>query len=118
VSEVAQPTPSTDATVTVERGAIDALLAAIARQGYQVGSTVHEGAVVDGDVRSSPDLPGGWSDEQDGGTYRLRRRDDEALTVWLRKLDLDAVDLVRVDRTFNAGALAFKRESERHDRPA
>ena len=63
-SEVAQPTPSTDATVTVERGALDALLAAIARQGYQVGSTVHEGAVVDGNVRSSPDLPGGWGDEQ------------------------------------------------------
>ena len=61
------------------------------------------------------DLPGGWSDEQDGGTYRPRRRDDEALTVWLRKLDLDDVDLVRVYRTFNAGALTFKRESERHD---
>jgi hypothetical protein len=118
MSEVAQPTPSTDATVTVGRGALDALLAAIARHGYQVGSTVHERAVVYGDVRSSRDLPGGWSDERDGGTYRLRRRDDEALTVWLRKLDLDDVDVVRVYRTFNAGALAFKRESERHDRPA
>ena len=29
--------------------------------------------------RSSADLPVGWTDEQDGGHYRLRRRDDEAL---------------------------------------
>ena len=28
---------------------------------------------------ASADLPVGWTDEQDGGHYRLRRRDDEAL---------------------------------------
>ena len=112
MSEVAQPTPSTDASVTVERGALDALLGASARQ------VVHEGAIVYRDVRLSADLPGGWSDEQDGGTYRLRRRDDEALTVWLRKLDVDDVDLVRLYRTFNASAPEFQRESERHDRSA
>jgi coenzyme F420-reducing hydrogenase gamma subunit len=38
-----------------------------------------------------------------------------SLTTWFRKLDLDDVDLVRVYRTFNAGAPAFRRESERHD---
>ena len=79
---------------------------------------MHEGAIVYRDVRLSADLPGGWSDEQDGGTYRLRRRDDEALTVWLRKLDVDDVDLVRLYRTFNASAPEFQRESERHDRSA
>ena len=31
------------------------------------------------EVASASDLPIGWTDEQDGGTYRLRRRDDEAL---------------------------------------
>jgi hypothetical protein len=36
------------------------------------------------------------------------------LTTWLRKLDMDDVDLVRVYRTFNAGAPDFQRESERH----
>ena len=39
----------------------------------------------------------------------------EALTGWLRKLDYDDVDLVRVYRTFNASAPAFRNESERHD---
>ena len=33
----------------------------------------------------------------------------------VRKLEMDDVDLVRVYRTFNAGAPAFRRESERHD---
>jgi sulfhydrogenase subunit beta (sulfur reductase) len=80
MTDVAQPTPRTGATVTVERSALDPLLAAIVRQGYQVvGPTVRDGAIVYGDVSSSADLPVGWSDEQDGGTYRLRRRDDEAV---------------------------------------
>jgi coenzyme F420-reducing hydrogenase gamma subunit len=35
-----------------------------------------------------------------------------ALSAWMRKLDLDDVDLVRVYRTFNASAPAFQRESE------
>jgi sulfhydrogenase subunit delta len=38
-----------------------------------------------------------------------------SLSTWLRKVDMDDVDLVRVYRTFNAGAPAFERESERHD---
>ncbi len=80
VSDVRQPTPQTGATVTVQRSDLDSLLAAIAGQGYQVvGPTVRDGAIVYGDVRSSADLPVGWSDEQDGGTYRLRRRDDQAV---------------------------------------
>ena len=40
-----------------------------------------------------------------------------SLTTWFRKLDMDDVDLVRVYRTFNANAPAFRRESERHDHP-
>ena len=64
----------------VERSALDALLGSIARQGYQVvGPTVHDGAIVYRDVRSAADLPIGWGDEQDGGTYRLRRREDDAV---------------------------------------
>ncbi len=40
----------------------------------------------------------------------------EALSAWMRKLDLDDADLVRVYRTFNASAPEFQRESERHGR--
>jgi coenzyme F420-reducing hydrogenase gamma subunit len=41
-----------------------------------------------------------------------------SLSTWLRKLDTDDVDLVRLYRTFNAGAPAFRRESERYGSPA
>ena len=38
-----------------------------------------DGAIVYGELRSAAELPVGWTDEQDGGHYRLNRRDDEAL---------------------------------------
>ena len=80
ITEAAPSTPRSGATVIVERSALDALLGSIARQGYQVlGPTVHDGAIVYREVRSAADLPIGWGDEQDGGTYRLRRREDEAV---------------------------------------
>ena len=44
-----------------------------------VGPTVRDGAIVYDEISSSADLPVGWTDEQDGGHYRLRRRDDDAL---------------------------------------
>ena len=80
IPDVASSTPRSGATVIVERSALDALLGSIARQGYQVlGPTVHDGAIVYREVRSAADLPIGWGDEQEGGTYRLRRREDEAV---------------------------------------
>jgi sulfhydrogenase subunit beta (sulfur reductase) len=72
------PQPGT--TVIVQRSDFDLVFAALAGQGYHVvGPTVREGAIVYGEVASSSDLPVGWSDEQDGGSYRLRRREDEAV---------------------------------------
>jgi ferredoxin len=67
-------------TVRLARPALDGLLAALQRRGYTVvGPTVADGAIVYDELRSTADLPVGWTDEQDGGHYRLRRRDDEAL---------------------------------------
>jgi sulfhydrogenase subunit beta (sulfur reductase) len=80
VNVIVQSELGPGATVIVDRSALDSLLAAIAAQGYHVvGPTVGDGAIVYGDVSSSAELPVGWSDEQDGGTYRLRRRDDQAV---------------------------------------
>jgi sulfhydrogenase subunit beta (sulfur reductase) len=68
------------AVSVIERGDFDALLDALARHGYTVvGPTVRDQAIVYDEVSRSADLPIGWTDEQDGGQYRLRRRDDEAL---------------------------------------
>jgi sulfhydrogenase subunit beta (sulfur reductase) len=64
----------------IERCDFDALLAALARRGYRiVGPRVRDQAIVYDEISSAEDLPIGWTDEQDGGHYRLRRRDDEAL---------------------------------------
>jgi ferredoxin len=56
------------------------LLDALAHRGYRiVGPTVRDGAVVYDEIGAASDLPEGWTDRQDGGTYRLERRDDAAL---------------------------------------
>jgi sulfhydrogenase subunit beta (sulfur reductase) len=66
--------------VIMERPALDELLTVLGRRGYTVvGPTVAQGAIVYDELRSTADLPVGWTDEQDGGHYRLRRRDDDAL---------------------------------------
>jgi ferredoxin len=64
----------------LERERFDELFEALARRGCTVvGPTVADGAIVYGELGSAADLPVGWTDEQDGGHYRLTRRDDEAL---------------------------------------
>lgn len=64
----------------LERAHLQQLFDALTRRGYQiVGPTVRDGAIVYEQLNSVADLPAGWTDEQDGGSYRLKRRDDEAL---------------------------------------
>lgn len=59
---------------------IGRLIAVLWAAGYRViGPTVGEGAIVYGEVRTTADLPMGYTDEQDAGHYRLVRRDDGAL---------------------------------------
>jgi len=56
------------------------LIEALARKGYEVvGPTVRDGAIVYDHIELLDDLPMGWTDEQNPGYYRLKRRDDEAL---------------------------------------
>jgi ferredoxin len=68
------------AVQVIERSDFDALLESLTRRGYTiVGPTVRDEAIVYDEICASRDLPIGITDEQDGGHYRLRRRDDEAL---------------------------------------
>jgi ferredoxin len=61
------------------RQGLDALLAALTRRGYAIiGPVVRDGAIVLDQVEASADLPIGWTDDQDAGSYELRRRDDDA----------------------------------------
>lgn len=44
-----------------------------------IGPTVRDGAIVYDELTSLEDLPRGWTDRQAPGSYRLERRDDDAL---------------------------------------
>lgn len=64
----------------IDRAGLDTLFHVLAGEGYTVvGPTVRDGAVVYDRLASSAQLPEGWTDEQSGGHYRLRRRADRAL---------------------------------------
>lgn len=72
--------PSSQPLLVIERDAFDDLFSALTRRGYTiVGPTVQQKAIVYDELRSSADLPIGWTDEQDAGSYRLVRRNDDAL---------------------------------------
>ena len=63
----------------IEPAALEALVGALRGRGYRVlGPTVRDGAIVYDELESAADLPIGWTDVQDGGHYRLERREDEA----------------------------------------
>jgi len=56
------------------------LLGALRGDGYQlVGPTVRDGAIVHAEIRGVEDLPAGWTETQEAGTYRLKQRSDRAL---------------------------------------
>jgi ferredoxin len=71
---------STLVSQRIERSDLDELFAALGRRGYTVvGPTLQGQALVYGELCSSADLPAGWTDEQEAGHYRVRRREDDAL---------------------------------------
>jgi sulfhydrogenase subunit beta (sulfur reductase) len=94
----------------LEQPALNGLLEALVADGFRlVGPTVADGAIVYDEIRSAADLPAGWTDEQDAGTYRLKRRDDDALfgyavgpQSWKRLLHPPSVTLFRARRNGEA----------------
>lgn len=72
--------PAVQDQAVLERRHFAALLDALGRKGYRVvGPTVRDGAIVYDELTTSAQLPAGWTDEQEGGKYRLKKRTDEAL---------------------------------------
>jgi ferredoxin len=64
----------------LDRQDFSVLFDALGVEGYTiVGPTVRDHAIVYSELDSVDDLPIGWTDEQEAGEYRLRRRGDEAL---------------------------------------
>jgi sulfhydrogenase subunit beta (sulfur reductase) len=73
-----------DTTAEVAAKAIDKpelgrLVERLWQEGYTViGPTIAQEAIVLDELRSIAQLPVGWTDEQEGGKYRLKRRCDQA----------------------------------------
>jgi ferredoxin len=64
----------------INRRQFDAILEALSVDGFMlVGPTIRDQAVVYDEIHSTADLPIGWTDRQNPGSYRLERRADEAL---------------------------------------
>ena len=105
--------------VVLERASLQTLIDALVGRGFKVlGPTLREGAIVYDELTSTSDLPQGWTDEQNGGTYRLKKRDDEALFgyvvgphSWKKYLFQPAVRLWQAERQGNT----FHIEGEQHE---
>lgn len=64
----------------LDRDGLEGVIQALRRREFAlVGPTVRDGAIVVDHITSLDDLPSGWSDEQESGSYRLARRSDGAL---------------------------------------
>ncbi len=96
--------------VVLERNDLNGLFTVLKDQGYTViGPTVRDGAILYDELTSVSDLPEGWTDEQDGGVYRLKKRTDKALFgyvvgpySWKRFLDPPEKRLWRAEREGNS----------------
>jgi hypothetical protein len=67
-------------SAVISKQQLQKIIELLLEQGYLVvGPTVRDSAIVYDEITDMEDLPVGWTDTQDGGTYRLSRRDDGAL---------------------------------------
>lgn len=58
---------------------LQSLIDELRRRGYEVvGPTVEQEAIVYAEIVSVSQLPQGWTDEQSPGSYRLKKREDDA----------------------------------------
>lgn len=108
----------------LERERLQDLIDLLASEGYQVlGPVVRDAAIVYERVSRVSDLPVGWTEEQEAGRYRLRRRSDEAVfgfavgpQSWKRFLFPPEVRLWRAER--REGKLRFEAASAPPQRSA
>jgi len=106
ITVTSDETVTNGARLVMERQHFPLLLDVLKDKGYQVvGPTIHEGAVVYDQLNSVDEMPVGWTDEQDAGQYRLKKRGDAALFgyavgphSWKKFLFPSAVRLWRAQR--------------------
>jgi sulfhydrogenase subunit beta (sulfur reductase) len=66
--------------LVIQVSGLDELIKLLAGDGYRViGPTIADGAIVYDEIRDAAQLPEGWTDLQQPGSYQLQRRDDGAV---------------------------------------
>jgi ferredoxin len=103
----------------LDRADLDTLFSALRDRGWTVvGPTVRDGAIVYDEIGSSADLPGGWTDRQGAGSYRLERRGDNAVfgfttgpQSWKKFLFPPALRLFRAERK-DGGPFTIRPEAQ------
>lgn len=104
--------------IKLTRESIQALFHLLSKNDYRlIGPTVRDSAIVYDELREVTDLPVGWTDEQNPGVYRLKKRQDEALfgyTVgphsWKKFLHLPLLRLWKAKRRKNGWEILDDRE--------
>jgi hypothetical protein len=92
----------------LERRDFDSVFQSLHATGYKViDPGIVDDAVVYTSLNSANELPAGWTDEQNGGTYGLKRRDDEALFGYSAALP------IMEEISFYSGALPLEIASNR-----
>ena len=99
---------------TLDLAGLQSLFEVLKSLGYRlVGPRVRDGAIVYDELASINALPAGWTDEQEGGKYRLRKREDGALFgyvvgphSWKKFLFPPVMRLWSAKRTGNAFEIA------------
>lgn len=102
---------------------LDQLFAVLKSASYTIiGPTVRDQAIVYDEIDSAGDLPQGWTDEQEAGIYRLRRRADSAYFgfassphSWKQFLFPAKERLLKIEKDQKNGTLKFISE-KREDR--
>tara|TARA_R110000787_G_scaffold220068_1_gene328841 strand:- start:71912 stop:73057 length:1146 start_codon:yes stop_codon:yes gene_type:complete len=112
-----------DKAYVIKRNDLQTLFSVLIERGYlPVGPTLRDGAIVYDQLRGVEDLPAGWTDEQDAGTYRLKRRADAALFgfnngphSWKKYLFPPRTRLWKGEKTETGGFII--RETEDSEKP-
>ncbi|MBN2146533.1 MAG: 4Fe-4S dicluster domain-containing protein [Anaerolineales bacterium] len=74
---MAMPLPTPGEQIIIPKPDLQTVFDALGEAGYTlVGPTLGEGAIIYDEISSINDLPIGWTDRQEAGSYRLERRAD------------------------------------------
>jgi sulfhydrogenase subunit beta (sulfur reductase) len=105
----------------IDRVALDDLVRHLQALGYEViGPTIRDSAIALDPIESVDELPIGWTEEQEAATYRLVRRDDQAVfgfaagpSTWKERLFPPRLRLWRAERDGNGFELIDDRDDVR-----